>query len=332
MEMLTGRSVYASKTVADTLAGVLAREPEWEDLPASTPSSVRRLLERCLDKDVRNRLQAIGEARLRVERFLADPEAEDEQDTVTPVVPQSRQRLPWIVTAVLAVGLVITLGMWFTGRDTGQSTAAPRRASIVLPEAQSLFRGYGASAVLSPDGTELAYVLVTENDGRAIYLQSLDQWQGTLIHSGTSSNRPYQVFFSPDGNWLGFVTPNEMKKMPVGGGTPITLCTVNFNRGSSWGNDGTIVFAPNPASGLHRIPDAGGEPEVLTTLDTEAGEMSHRWPQILPGGLAVLFTSHTGSSGFNDGIIEVLILETGERKVLHRGATYGRYLESGHLV
>jgi serine/threonine-protein kinase len=113
----------------------------------------------------------------------------------------------------------------------------------------------------------------------------------------------------------------------------MTLCDVDRSRGASWGEDDMIVFAPNPSSGLYRVSAAGGEPEPLTTLDEAAGEATHRWPQVLPGGKAVLFTSHTQQAGgFDNATIEVLVLATGERKVLRRGGSYGRYVPSGHLV
>jgi hypothetical protein len=116
------------------------------------------------------------------------------------------------------------------------------------------------------------------------------------------------------------------------GGTPIKLCDVNLSRGASWGPDGTIVFTSSPGSSLSIIPDAGGEPQVLTELDTENSEATHRWPQFLPGGEHVLFTVHTSTSDFDAARLEVLDLASGERKVVHQGGTYGRYLTSGYLV
>jgi serine/threonine-protein kinase len=332
-EMLTGKTVYAGKTLSDTLAGVLAREPEWEALPEDTPRSVRRLLERCLAKDLRERLQAIGEARIAIENHLEDPDAE-QAETITAAevakIPAWRSALPWGLAGLLAVALLGSLFV-FRPEAATTATAAPMRMGISLPEQKTIFRGYGSSAVLSPDGRRVAYVF-SQGVNYEIYLHSLDQWEGTALTSAAGEGRPYQPFFSPDGDWIGFVTPSELKKVPVSGGTPITLASVNLPRGASWAADGTIVFAPTPRGGLHRLPSAGGESEPLTVLDEEKGEASHRWPQVLPGGKGILFTSHTGTSNFYDANIEVVVLETGERRVLHRGGTFGRYVESGHLV
>lgn len=119
----------------------------------------------------------------------------------------------------------------------------------------------------------------------------------------------------------------------MSGGTPLTLCKIERSRGASWGPDDTIIFAPSPNSGLFRVSAAGGEPGPLTTLDEAKGEESHRWPQLLPGGKAVLFTSHTETAGgFDRATIEALVVETGERKVVRRGGSYARYVPSGHLV
>jgi serine/threonine-protein kinase len=113
----------------------------------------------------------------------------------------------------------------------------------------------------------------------------------------------------------------------------LTLCKVSRSRGASWAPDDTIVFAPNPASGLFRVSAAGGQPQPLTTLDKSKKEVTHRWPQVLPGGAAVLFTSHTQSTAdFDNATIEVVMLATGERKVVLRGGSFARYAPSGHLV
>jgi serine/threonine-protein kinase len=121
----------------------------------------------------------------------------------------------------------------------------------------------------------------------------------------------------------------ELRKMPVGGGTPIKLCDVDRARGASWGPDGTIVLSSSPRGGLTLVPDTGGEPRPLTELDEAKSEQTHRWPQWLPGGRAVLFTSHTKLNDFDHATIEVVILATGERRVVHQGGSFGRYVELG---
>jgi len=325
-EMLTGKSVYQGETVSDVLAKVLEREPDWDSLPKDTPASIRRLLRRCFDKNKRQRLQSMGDARIAIEQYLSDPACETTAIAPVAAGPAKsvwQQALPWALFAIAAIaGSVLAM-------RSGTAPEPPLRVSMEVAELP-IWTGLGSSVVLSPDGTRLVYVVGDDNE-REVRLRSLDQLDGATIAAVTPP--PYHPFFSPDGQWVGYVTSGEMQKVPLSGGTPMTLCSVERSRGASWGEDDTIVFAPNPNSGLFRVPAAGGEPEPLTTLDEGAGEATHRWPQVLPGGEAVLFTAHTQSAGgFDNATIEVVTLATGERRVLRRGGSYGRYVPSGHLV
>ncbi|UCF38284.1 MAG: PD40 domain-containing protein, partial [Acidobacteriota bacterium] len=183
----------------------------------------------------------------------------------------------------------------------------------------------GSAITLSRDGSRLAYMTGSSSlPTLSLYLRPLNRMKSEVLTQGA-----YNPFFSPDGQWVGFVTPTELKKVSVSGGTPLTLCPVNLSRGASWGETGLIVFAPVPAGGLSLVSAAGGEPRQLTQL--EEGEQSHRWPQFLPGGEKVLFTSYS-SSDPNAGRIEVVDVSSGERTVVHHGGTYARYSESGHIL
>ena len=187
----------------------------------------------------------------------------------------------------------------------------------------------GTAFALSPDGRRLAY-FAGRYASRRLCLRSLDRFEAEELVSIEFGDTP---FFSPDGNWVGFGTPAELKKIPVSGGTAVTLCAAIDTRGASWGPDDTIVFAPTvpkvPPIGLMKVSAAGGVPEPVTTL--KGKETSHRWPQHLPGGRLVLFTSYE-SADFNNGQIEVVDLKTGRRKQVHSGGTYARYAASGHLL
>jgi len=325
-EMLTGKSVYTGETVSDVLAKVLERQPDWGSLPKETPPSIQRLLRRCFEKNVRQRLQSMGDARITIEQYLANPAGETTMVSAVAAVPAKPvwlRAIPWALfgVAALAAGILASL--------PGPAPETPLRLSMEVAD-KPIWTGLGSSVVFSPDGTRLVYI-VGDDNVRDVRIRSLDQLDGATL--ATTTPPPYQPFFSPDGQWVGYVTSGVMQKVPLSGGTPMTLCAVDRSRGASWGEDDMIVFAPNPNSGLFRVSAAGGEPEPLTTLDEAAGEATHRWPQVLPGGKAVLFTSHTQQAGgFNNATIEVVVLATGERKVLRRGGSYGRYVPSGHLV
>ncbi len=333
-EMLVGRRLFTGETVSHTLADVLRADIDFTKLPATTPSSIRKLLERCLDRDKKRRLRDIGEARIVIDDYLAGTVSSGTRRMAAPVATQPawQRVLPWTI-AGFATALLLAAGfmLW-------RQPAPPQAQSMNIDAKISTDRFWsdiGSGVELSPDGSIIAFIVGT-GDRRQLKIRRIDQLDSTVLVDGTSDAvSPYHPFFSPDGKWLGYATSTELRKIPISGGTPLTLCKVSRSRGATWLADDTIVFAPNPASALFRVPASGGEPKALTTIDTKAGEM-HRWPQALPGGEAVLFntlkTLSANANTFDDGIIEVVKLATGERKVIHRGGGYARYLPTGQLV
>ena len=325
MEMLTGQTVYAGKTVSDTLAGILAREPEWEALPDDLAPVIRNLLDRCLQKEIGDRLQAIGEARIAIAGYLEDPEAAKSQALAVEYepVPLWRRSLPWAVAGLAAIAALIG---WSRTLEIPEPDSM--HLNIEMPVERTLLTQIGSSVVLSPDGTHLAYV-TGDPATRSLHLRDLSQLEGSMVTGGDLS---YLPFFSPDGEWIAFVTPGELKKVSVSGGTPLTIAKVNFCRGATWASDDTIIFTPEQEAPLFRIPAAGGEPEQVTTLDADEGEVTHRWPWAIPDSNIVLFVSHSQNAQFSEANIEALNLKTGERKELVRGGTYPRWADSGHLL
>jgi len=333
-EMLSGKSLYTGETAPETMAHVIMKEPEWSALPATTPARIRRLLERCLTKDPKRRLRDIGEARIAIEDYLAKPGEDAATSSVAGVAaapaaePALRRALPWAGMALLA--LTTVLGFWRPwSHGTGTGSGISVRLNSELGAAGGLFTDYGAAEVLSPDGTRIVLAIQDPNGKQQLYLRALDQLQATPI-AGTEGGR--DPFFSPDDEWIGFFADGKLKKISVHGGAAITLCIAQSDRGGSWGEDGTIVFAPNDREGLSRVSSAGGTPEPLTQLDTAAGEITHRWPQILPGGKAVQFTASSSFNRFDDSTLQVQTLSSGAKKTVYRGGMYGRYVRSGHLV
>ena len=252
----------------------------------TVPPRLQDLLRRCLTKDYKARLQAIGDARVVLQEYVANPSSfiEAPRAPAAATAPQRTARLPWAIAAV-AAAVAIGVAVWaFLPR-----ARQPVRPSRLRVEAgpQPFFQGgSGSSVVVSPDGLRLAMVLGAGED-RSLYLRELNQLTQTIL-PGTEV--AYNPFFSPDGQWIGFVTPTELKKVSISGGSPLTLAKVSRSRGASWGDNDLIVFTESPSSGLFKMPATGGQPQPLTTIDAGKSEVSHRWPQILPGGRAVLFT------------------------------------------
>jgi len=309
-EMLTGKRLFEGETVSDTLVQVLTKEPDWEQVPAK----VRRLLQACLQKDPRQRLQAIGDWRL----LLAD---EQPQQIATP----SRSRLGWVVAtmAVLIAG-VLGFGWWRATRAIEQPPKPLVRLDVDLGPGVSVSAPYGAAAILSPDGTRLVYV----SQGK-LFTRRLDQPMASEL-AGTEGG--YGPFFSPDGRWVAFYAQGKLKKISVEGGAAFDLCNLAALQGGSWSEDGNIIVAiQDSSSTLRSIPATGGEPVPVTEL--AVGEFFlPRWPQILPGGKTVLFTAAPGLNAYDSANIEVMSFADHKRKTLVRGGTFGRYLPSGHLV
>ena len=338
-ELLTGRQAFPGETISDSLAGVLKLEPDYALLPAETPESIRRLLHRSLEKRPKQRLRDIGEARIRVEEALgrAEPAPSISGASITsmPSIPAAAgepapaaapaargARLPWLLCGM---ALVVAAASFLWPRGSEPAPQPVVRVEMVMTE--NTLRGVpGSSVVISPDGKRMAYL---DSSDQRIYVRLADQLEATPL-SGTEG--AWQPFFSPDGDWIGFFADRKLKKVSILGGAPLTLCDAADRRGASWGDDGTIVFAPDTRSGLYRVTETGGEPEPLTTLDPEQGEWSHRWPHMLPGGQAVLFVSHSQGASWDEASIELLDLRTMERKLLQEGGSYPAYVPTGHLV
>jgi serine/threonine-protein kinase len=333
-EMLSGARLFNGETVSHTLADVLRGEVDWRRLPADTSPVIRRLLERCLERDRKRRLRDIGEARIVLQEHLSEADSSVSRQRTAAVLalpaPAGHRTWPkWAIGAAVLVGIGLT-AFAMVGRP--KPAAAPTLRVDVKLSTSHLYTQLGASVVLSPDGARMAYVDGDEQV-RRLYLRPSDQLDGTVLVTGTSeSDAPYHPFFAPDGGWVGYVTSGELRKVPVSGGTPLTLTKVSRSRGADWGPDGTIVFAGGVDTGLSLIAATGGETRPLTTLDKEKKEATHRWPQFLPGGGAVVFTAHTQSNGFDTASIEVVTVATGERKTLMAGGTFGRFVPSGHIV
>jgi Tol biopolymer transport system component/DNA-binding winged helix-turn-helix (wHTH) protein len=203
------------------------------------------------------------------------------------------------------------------------------RLTLNLPPEAPLALSSSAVLAVSADGRRVVYVAVVSG-GTQLYLRELDSFEAHAIAGTEGAQNP---FFSPDGEWIGFVFGRRLLRVPATGGVPRTICELEGEiRGASWGSDGHIVFAPGPATGLWRVAAEGGTPATLTALRFDQGERTHRWPFALPDGQGVLFTiGSDGSSSFDEGSLAITEPDGGHRIVLYHG-TDGRYVPTGHLV
>ena len=236
---------------------------------------------------------------------------------------------------MLGVALVSALVVWSPWRPPAAPTTRKLLASIGADA--SLPPDRGAAAILSPDGATLAFVAQQGSQTR-LFIRKLDQLQAAPLAGTEGAAYP---FFSPDGQWLAFFAAGKLKKVSVTGGAAVNLCDAESGRGGTWTDDDTIVFSPTSGGNntLLRVPAAGGTPAAFGALSQ--GATTQRWPQALPDGKAVLYTEHSALAGFDAANIVVASVSadpspdkpaSGPPKIVVRGAYYGRYVPSGHLI
>src|SRR3989454_716091 len=324
-EMLTGQRAFQGKSQLSVASAVLEKEPApISTIKPLTPPALDRAIRHCLAKDPEDRWQTARDLLLEL-KWIA--EGGSQVALATPGVGKrigARSRgalLGGVVSLILAA--VTGLAVW----DLKPSPPQPvTRTVITLPPGQRLAGLNQPAVALSPDGTRLAYAAV-QGGTQQLYLRAMDSLEARPIPGTEGAVYPS---FSPDGQWLGFFAGQKLKKISVSGGAAQTLGDATLANGVSWSSQGTIAFSPASASFLEQVSEAGGAPQTLTRLET--GEVSHRWPEFLPGGKAVLFVASTSSFNWTNSQIAVQAVGTGDRRNLIQGATHPRYASSGHLV
>src|SRR6202022_3854218 len=293
-EMLTGKRAFPGKSQFSVASAVLEKDPEpISTLQPLTPPALDRAIRVCLPKGPEGPWQIARDLLLEL-KWIA--EGGSQSGIAAPTMPPRKQRewMAWTTAALLALAAA-ALAIGFLSR--APKLSQPMSLSAETGADAPLYVEWGASAVLSPDGKRMALIATDSDQNRRIYVRSLDQLQATVLH-GTEGARDH--FFSPEGEWLGFFADGKVKKISVQGGAAVTLSDAPTDRGGSWGDDGTIVFTPDLRVALSKVSSAGGTPQPLTTLDKQAGEITQRWPQVLPGSKAVLFTSNTHGNNYED--------------------------------
>ena len=344
-EMLTGTRAFARGSATETLAAILRDDPPEPESTASRsiPAGLERIVHHCLEKSPEQRFRSAHDVAFALENVSSA--SERPAPFTAPFAPENRKTSWRWAGLVSLLVLVACLGAWVAGRRSaagtgsgslqGFTTGPDRRAgdgvshlSIVLPEGDLLAETNRLPLALSPDGRLLAYVGL--HDGkRQLFLRTLSEREPVAVAGTDGAVSP---FFSPDGQWIAFFAQGALKKVAVGGAGLQVICgDVADSRGGSWGGDGNIYFAPTGSSGLWTVPASGGTAKELTRVDRAQGEISHRWPQVLPDARSLLFTVWTGP-GKDERRIVVQSIETGERRVLVPGGDTPRYLASGYLL
>ena len=285
-EMLAGRSLFAGETVSDTLAGVLKTEIDFSKLPPETPARIRRLLRRCLERNPRNRLRDVGDARLVLDEVAS---GKDDERAPSGSVPgdfesrlaRARRQSRWLASlAALLAGVAAVLAI-LQLRPPPAEAARQVRFQVTPPSELSPTRR-GSSFELSPDGR---YLVMSNANG--IWVRALDAVVSQQI---VRVEGPTYPFWSPDGAWIGFFAEGQLRKVPRDGGAAQKICEAVEGRGGAWSPGGVIVFSQGQgSSGLSRVNAQGGTPESLTKPAAGEVQQYHRYPQFLPDGRSFLF-------------------------------------------
>jgi serine/threonine-protein kinase len=342
-EMVAHRHPFAGSTRADVLVSVLDHEPaSLTDFASHPPAELQRIVRRALRKDPEQRyqvmkdllldLEAIRDEVAAVDRGAAGPRAAAapiprDVDEAASVQRRSlgrwRRAASWIL-AVLGAALVLALG--YSARWKSTPFTPAERLSIELGTSGGL-PTTDVPLALSPDGTLLAFVARKSGEPPRLYVRRLDQLTATPLGGTEGASTPC---FSPDGAWLAFFADLKLKKVSVTGGAVVALAEAPQPRGAWWSEDGAIVFAPHYRRGLMRVSSDGGEAQPVTTLTD--GEITHRFPQVLPGGVGILYTASTEQMIGTGSTLVVQPLPSGKRTIVQRGGYFGRYAGSGHIV
>jgi eukaryotic-like serine/threonine-protein kinase len=325
-EMATGRPAFTGKSKASLIASILSSQPPAiATFQPMTPPALEWTIRTCLAKNPDERWQCFGDLVLEL-KWIGSRGSQLEHEVKHP-----HQYHLWIAlatTTAIAVAAVCYL-LWMSPPPRPRDTT---RFVLQLPAGHEQSFPLATSSFapvldLSPDGRYLAYVAQSSGQ-QAIYLRPVDEFEAKPVPGTENGEAP---FFSPDGDWLGFIADGKLKKVPLRGGPPLSICDVQIAAKASWGKNGFIVVSPIFGTGLSLVSAIGGTPSLVTSLDPSRSERAHSSPEFLPTGDAVLFTIWTGVT-FERPQIAVLSLKNHRQKVLIEGATSPHYVSTGHLV
>jgi eukaryotic-like serine/threonine-protein kinase len=322
-EMLTGEQLFQGETASHTVADVLRAPIDFSKLPLSTPQAVLQLLKRCLDRNVQTRLQAIGEARITLERYA---DASHVWNELAAPTKTSSARKTWAAGGIAVVFGLAAAGLGYVAYEHKQEPAPRTMMTSIMPPDQYSFDDNTPPA-LSPDGRKLSFV--TARDGqKLLWIRHLDSPEARSINGTEGAISP---FWSPDSNSIGFFAGGKLKRVDVSGGAVVTVCATEGNSyGASWSPGGVILFPMSATSGLFRVSATGGSPSPATTLDEAAGEVSHRLAWFLPDGRHFLFTVRNQAFG-KDGVYVGDLDSKQKTLVLHKPG-HAAYVPFGQVL
>ena len=325
-EMVTGKPAFSGKSRASLIAAILTSDPApITQLQPIVPVALEHVVKKCLAKDPDERWQSASDLASELNWILAaGSQTGAAALRISP--PKMRERSIWIGAGAALVLLGAFMGWQIGLREHGGS---PLHLTVSLPPGKALLNNSTQTVAISPDGSSLVYAASAEDRKTQLYLRKLGNFESTPI-AGTEGAR--SPFFSPNGEWLAFVSEDDkLKKVLLRGGNAVVVADGAGPIGGSWTEDDVIYFVKSFTSGVYAVPSGGGEPRQVTQPGSTSDDRAHVWPNVLPGASGMIFTVWTGRS-FNEARIEALSFKSGKRKVLIEGGTGATYLSSGHIA
>lgn len=317
-EMLTGKPAFGGDTISDTLASILKTDLDWNALPADMPPTVRLLLRRCLDKDPKKRLQAIGEARIALEDYRTDA---TEVAVAAPGEAAWRRPRVWLAGAVLVTAVVTALASWRL-----QAPVSEQRLRKFDLRLEGLESGTMKYPVISPDGRSVAYL----HKGR-LWIRELNQMEPRELVGTEGALNP---FWSPDSASVAYMAGQKLWRVPASGGQSVLVTELGGEpvggSGGTWAPDGRIIYSRG-STGILEVSALGGESRTLVEVDLESEADLHD-PVLLPDGRSLLLVVHRTQHGPDT----LAVFSEGKRKVLQQHDSqaiwYPAYSPSGHIL
>ena len=293
-EMLTGKMAFGGEAVTDTLAAVIKSDPDWSQLPAATPPHIRVLLRRCLQKDPKQRLRDIGDARIALDEVLSGS-----APSPALVAPLWRRVIPWTLFGVTAFALaIVAWAPWHIGMTSGPAQLL--RYEIALPEKTSFgTQPVGMPLALSPDGRHLAFAAKEPDGPTQLWIRDLDSLAARPLPGTDGATSP---FWSPDSRALAFQAGDKLEEVDISGGAPRVICGAGV-LGGSWSSSGVIVYGT--WGGMMTVSAAGGTPSLLIKRDVSRGSGVPALPSFLPGDRRFLYHVYGGpNAGIHLGSLD----------------------------